>query len=66
MLLSPNQQKIANFLSAFPESTKSLEYFEKRDEPPKLLVSEIVHCKKRGYLNAEKDPCQNSYGQSTC
>ena len=51
MLLSPNQKTFAQFFSASPESTKNLKYFEKKDEHPRLFVSEIIDCKKRGYLN---------------
>ena len=63
MLLSPNQKTFAQFFSASPESTKNLKYFEKKDEHPRLFVSEIIDCKKRGYLNAEKDKCRNTYSQ---
>ena len=52
--------------SAFAEATSNLEYFEKKDEPQRLFVSEIIDSKERGYLNAKKAPCQNTYGQSTC
>ena len=31
-----------------------MEYFEKKDEPQILFVSDIIDCKKRGYLNAQK------------
>ena len=63
MQLSPNQKIFAGFFSAFPESTSNYEYFHHKDEPQGLFVSEIIDCKNRGYLNVEKAPCQNSYGQ---
>ena len=56
----------SEFFSAFPESTKNLEYSEKKGEPWKLFVSEIIDCKKQGYLNPQKDAYQNTYGESTC
>ena len=31
-----------------------------------LFVSEIIDCKKHGYLNAQKAPYQNTDGESTC
>ena len=31
---------------------KTFEYFEKKEEPQRWFVSEIIDCKKRGYLNA--------------
>ena len=40
-----------------------MKYFEKKDEPQRLFCSEIIDCKRLGYLNAEKAPCQNTYGQ---
>ena len=66
MLLSQNQTIFSIFFSAFPESPKNLKYFEKKDEPQRWFVSEIIDCKKRGYLNAQKAAYHNSYGESTC
>ena len=54
MQLSPNQKIFSEFRSAFPESTFNLEYFQKKDEPQRLFVSEIIDYKKRGYSNGEK------------
>ena len=39
------------FSSAFPKCTLNLEYFQKEDEPQRLFISEIIDCKKLGYLN---------------
>ena len=58
-------KNICEFFFPFAESTWNLEYFERKDEPQSLFVSEIKDCKKRSYLNAQKAPCQNVYGQST-
>ena len=52
MQLSQNQKIFSDFFSAFPESTSNLKYFETKDEPQMSFVSEIIHCKMRGYLNA--------------
>ena len=49
MLLSQNQDIFAQFFSFLPKSTYNLEYFEKKHEPQKLFVSEIIDWKKRGY-----------------
>ena len=54
MQLSPNQKIFSQFFSPFPESTWNLEYFQKKDEFQNLFVSEIIDCRKRGYLNAAK------------
>ena len=66
MQLHSNQKIIFKFFSAFPESTQNLEYFATKHESGGLFVSEIIDCKKRGYLNAQKATDQNTYGQSTC
>ena len=66
MLLLQNQKIFSYIFSAFLESRQNLESFEKKDESQKLFVSEIIDCKNRGYLNAEKAAYQNTYGESTC
>ena len=48
MQLSQNQKIFSEFFSALPESTKNLEYFEKKDEPQRLFVFEIINCKRWG------------------
>ena len=51
MQLSPNRKKFSLFLSAFPKSTEKNRYFEEKDEPSRLFVSETIDCKNSGYLN---------------
>ena len=36
----------------------------KKNEPQRLFVSEIIDCKNRTYLNAQKAPCKNTYGKA--
>ena len=36
----------------FLKSASNFEQFEKKNEPHRWCISEIVDCKKRGYLNA--------------
>ena len=48
MLLSQNQKIFSEFFSTLLESTKQLEYFEKKDESQKLFSSDIINSKKRG------------------
>ena len=55
-----------DFFSTFSESTLNIRITWKKDEPQRLFVSEIIVCKKQGYLNAQNALCQNTYGQSTC
>ena len=66
MLLCRNEKIFSWFFSAFAESTSNFEYFQKKDESGKLIVSEIIDCKKQCYLKAEKATYQNTYGPSTC
>ena len=52
MQLSPNQKIFSKFFTALPESIENLPNFQIKDDPQRLFVSEIIDCKKRGYLNA--------------
>ena len=54
------------FFLYFQNLHKIWNTLKKKDEPWKLFVSKIVDSKQRGYLNAQKDPYQNTYGQSIC
>ena len=54
MILSQNKKRFSEFSSTFPESTKNLEYFQTKVEPQRWFLSEIIDCKKRSYLNAQK------------
>ena len=45
-----NKRLFANFLLHFWKSC-SLEHFEKKDEYPNLIISEIMDCERGGYLN---------------
>ena len=42
MQLSQNRKIFSEFFSAFVQGTKILEYFEKKDDPQRLFVSEII------------------------
>ena len=63
MLLLQNQKIFSQFFCALPETISDFKYFEKKNDPGRLFVSEIIDCKMRGYLNEEKALCQNTYGQ---
>ena len=64
MQLSLNQKIFCQFFSAFPEATQFLGYFEKMMSLRGCFFSKIIDWKKRGYLNTQKAPSQNTYGQS--
>ena len=49
--LSPKQQTFSEFFIAFLKCAWNLEHFQKKDEYPNLIISEIIYAEKRGYLN---------------
>ena len=49
--LSLKQKTFSRFLIAFLECAWNLEHFQKKDEYPSLIISEILDSKRRGYLN---------------
>ena len=52
MQLSPKLKIFFSDFSNFLKSTSNFEHFRKRDEPHSWSTSEIIDCKKRGYLKA--------------
>ena len=46
-----NKRPFVDFLIAFPKCACNLEHFEKKDEYPSLIISEIMDCERGGYLN---------------
>ena len=47
-----NKQKIfSGFFIAFMKCAWNLEHFQKKDEYPSLIISEIIDAERRGYLN---------------
>ena len=49
--LSQKQKIVSGFFIQFLECTWNLEHFQKKDEYPSLIISEIIDAKRRGYLN---------------
>ena len=49
--LSQKQKTFCQFFIAFPKCAWNLEHFEKKDEYPSLIISEIMDCERGGYLN---------------
>ena len=49
--LSPKQQTFSEFFIAFLKCAWNLEHFQKKDEYPSLIISEIIDAETRGYLN---------------
>ena len=50
-LLSWKQKIFCGFFLAFLKCALNLEHFEKKDEYPTLIISEIIDAERRGYLN---------------
>ena len=49
--LSHKQKTFSQFFIAFPECAWNLEHFQKEDEYPSLIISEMIDAERRGYLN---------------
>ena len=49
--LSQKQKTLPEFFIAFLKCAWNLEHFQKKDEYPSLIISEIIDAEKRGYLN---------------
>ena len=48
---SHNQKTFSGFFIAFLKCAWNLEHFQKEDEYPSLIISEIIDAERRGYLN---------------
>ena len=49
--LSQKQKTFSLFFIAFLECPWNLEHFQRNDQYPSLIISEIIDAEKRGYLN---------------
>ena len=49
--LSQKQKTLFWFFIAFLKCAWNLEHFQKKDEYPSLIISEIIDAERRGYLN---------------
>ena len=49
--LSQKQKTFSWFFIAFLKCAWNLEQFQKKEEYPSLIISEIINAEKRGYLN---------------
>ena len=46
-----NKRHFSGFVIAFLKCAWNLQHFEKKDEYPSLIISEIIDFEKGGYLN---------------
>ena len=49
--LSQKQKTFSGFFIAFLKCALNLEHFQKKDDYPSLIISEIIDAEKRGYLS---------------
>ena len=49
--LSQKQNAFSELFIAFLKCASNLEHFQKKDEYPRLIISEIIDAERRGYLN---------------
>ena len=49
--LSQKQETFSGFFIAFLKCAWKIENFQRKDEYPSLIISEIIDAEKRGYLN---------------
>ena len=49
--ISQKEKIFSGFFIAYPEYASNLEHFEKKDEHPSLVISEIIDSERVGYLN---------------
>ena len=49
--LSQKQKTFSRLFIAFLKCAWNLEYFQKKDEYPSVIISEIIDAEKRGCLN---------------
>ena len=49
--LSQKENTFSAFFIAFLKCASNLEHFQKKDEYPTLIISEIIDAERRGYLN---------------
>ena len=49
--LSHKQKTFSEFFIEFLKCAWNLEHFQKNDEYPSLIISEIIDAERRGYLN---------------
>ena len=49
--ISQKQKIFSGFFIAYLECASNLEHFEKKDEHPSLVISEIIDSERVGYLN---------------
>ena len=58
--ISQKQKIFSGIFTEYLECASNLEHFEKKDEHPSLVISEIIDSERIGYLNVSKVLLQNT------
>ena len=58
--LSQKQKSFSRFFILFLKCAWNLEHFQKKDEYPSLIISEIIDAERRAYLNVQKFLLRNT------
>ena len=58
--LSQKQKTFSGLFIAFLKCSWNLEHFQKKNEYPSLIISEIIDAERRGYLTVWKVFLQNT------
>ena len=61
--ISQKQTTFSGLFIAFLECASNLEHFEKKDEHPSLIITEIIHSEKVGYLNVKMSCFRTPFGK---
>ena len=59
--ISQKEKTFSGFFVAFLECASNFKNFEKKDEYPSLIFSEIIDSERIGFLNVEKVLLQNTF-----
>ena len=66
MQISVKLKTFSGFFIAFLKSALNLEYFERKDQPQSLNITEIINCETASYLNVQKAIFHATLWQTTC
>ena len=66
MQISVKLKTFSGFFIAFMKSTLNLEYFERKDQPQSLNITDISNYETGSYLNIQKAMFNATLPQTTC
>ena len=57
---SQKEKTFSGFFIGFLKCAWNLQHFQKKDEYPSLIISDIIEAERRGYLNVERVLLRNT------